>query len=45
MCMIISEEGFGHLDESMPRGINAVLKAKRGPIQYLQGEHNKVVGE
>ncbi len=30
----ISEECFQHLNESMPRRIKAVLKAKRGPTRY-----------
>ncbi len=30
----ISEDSFQHLVESMPRRINAVLKAKGGPTRY-----------
>ncbi len=41
----ISEECFQHLVESMPWKIKAVLRAKGGPTQYLQGVPNKVVGE
>ncbi len=33
----ISEECFQHLVESMPRRINAVLKANVGPTRYWQG--------
>ncbi len=34
----IFEECFQHLVESMPQRIKAVLKAKRGPNWYLQGQ-------
>ncbi len=40
-----SEECFQYLVESMPRIIKAVLKAKEGPTQYLQGVPNKVASE
>ncbi len=41
----ISEECLQNLVESMPRIIEAVQKAKGGPIQYLQGVPNKVASE
>ncbi len=41
----ISEECFQYLVESMPRRFKAVLKAKGGPIPYLQGVPNKVASE
>ncbi len=41
----IYDECFQHLVESMPRRINAVLKAKGGPTRYKQGVPNKEASE